>query len=257
MTGLVLRERRGEAVELITLNRPEKRNALSTALLAELQAALVAVAADSAVRVVVLTGADPAFCAGVDLGELSSGERRPLSGENAVTTLRGLPQPSIAAVNGACVTGGLELAISCDVRIASERARFADTHVRVGVHPGWGMTAILPRLVGSGRARDMSLTGDYVDAVTAERWGLVSRVVVHDELLATALSMAEAIAGGDPATLGSVKRLYDTDAGLTAALEREQEGFRAARERLDPAAVGVRVGSVIAHGREQAAGEAG
>ena len=210
------------------------------------------VGGDDAVRVVVVTGADPAFCAGVDLGELSSAERRPLSADNAVATLRRMPQPSIAAVNGACVTGGLELAISCDVRIASERARFADTHARVGVHPGWGMTAILPRLVGSGRARDMSLSGDYVDAVTAERWGLVSRVVAHDTLLDAALAMAEAMATADVTTLRAVKCLYDTDAALQAALAAEQEGFVAARARLDPASVGARVGGVLARGREQA-----
>jgi enoyl-CoA hydratase len=251
MTELVLRERRG-AVELLTLNRPEKRNALSTALLAELRRAFTAIAADDAVAVVVVTGADPAFCAGVDLGELGSGESRPLDSEGTVSMLRDLPQPSIAAVNGACVTGGLELALNCDVRIASERARFADTHVRVGVHPGWGMSAILPRLIGSGRARDMSLTGDYIDAVTAERWGLVSRVVAHDELLGAVLAVADAMASADPATLRAVKRLYDEDAGLVAALEREQEGFRSARARFMPSDVGARVDALIARGRSQA-----
>ena len=250
MSTLVLRERRG-AVELLTLNRPEKRNALSTALLAELRDTLVAVAADDGVAVVVVTGADPAFCAGVDLDELGGGEARPLDSAATVSLLRDLPQPSIAAVNGACVTGGLELALNCDVRIASERARFADTHVRVGVHPGWGMTAILPRLIGAGRARDMSLTGDYVDAATAERWGLVSRVVEHDRLLEAARAVAEAMTGADPSTLRAVKLLYDNDAGLVSALEREQEGFRAVRGRLVPGKVGARVDAVIARGRTQ------
>ena len=251
MTELLLRERRG-AVELLTLNRPEKRNALSTALLDALRGAFTEIAADSEVAVVVVTGADPAFCAGVDLGELSSREARPLDSQATVSMLRDLPQPSIAAVNGACVTGGLELALNCDVRIASERARFADTHVRVGVHPGWGMTAILPRLIGAGRAKDMSLTGDYIDAVTAERWGLVSRVGEHDRLLGAAMAIAEAMATADPTTLRSVKRLYDADAGLLSALAREREGFLVARTRLDPGAVAGRVDGVISRGRTQA-----
>lgn len=248
--SVLLRQRRGN-VELLTLNRPEKRNALSSELLTALGATLRDIAADEAVRAVVITGADPAFCAGVDLGELSGG-RRPLDNEGTVEALRGLPQPSIAAVNGACVTGGLELAINCDVRIGSERARFADTHARVGVHPGWGMSAILPRLVGSGNARDMSLTGDYVDAPTALRIGLVSRLVAHQVLLESALALAESIASADALTTRAIKRLYNEDSALLAALDREHAGFLAARQGYDPAAIAGRVEAVKARGREQA-----
>ena len=247
--SVLVRERRDE-VELLTLNRPEKRNALSSELLRALGNALREVAGDTSVRVVVLTGADPAFCAGVDLGELSA-SAGPLDDGGVLEAFRDLPQPSIAAVNGACVTGGLELALNCDIRVASERARFADTHTRVGVAPGWGMTAILPRLIGAGRARDMSLTGDYIDAETALRWGLVSRLVAHEPLLAAAFDAAAAIASADPATIRAVKRLYDLDSALVAALQRERVGFAAARSAHDPAKVAARVDGVIARGREQ------
>jgi enoyl-CoA hydratase len=247
--SVLLRERHG-SVELLTLNRPEKRNALSTELLRAIGGALRDIAADSSVRVVVITGADPAFCAGVDLGELS-GAGRPLDTDDAVAALRQLPQPSIAAVNGACVTGGLELALNCDIRIASQHARFADTHARVGVHPGWGMTAILPRLVGAGRARDMSFTGDYVDAEAALRIGLVSRFVEHDGLIDAAVALAESIASTDAAALAAIKRLYDEDSALIAALARERAGFETARMIFDPAAVAGRVEGVKERGREQ------
>ncbi|HEV3124886.1 MAG TPA: enoyl-CoA hydratase [Candidatus Dormibacteraeota bacterium] len=248
--SVLLRERRG-AVELLTLNRPEKRNALSSELLQALGSALRDVAADSGVRAVVITGADPAFCAGVDLGELSGGAR-PLDGDGAVVAMREVPQPTIAAVNGACVTGGLELALNCDIRIASERARFADTHARVGVHPGWGMTAILPRVVGAGRAKHMSLSGDYVDADAALRMGLISRLVEHASLIDTAVALAESIASADSSTLQAIKRIYDEDSALLAALARERAGFETARLMLDPAAIAGRVEGVKARGREQA-----
>ena len=243
----VLRQQRRGPVALLTLNRPERRNALSLELLAHLKTAFAQVAAGDA-TVVVVTGADPAFCAGLDLHELA-GSTRSLEGEGVISAMRAVPQPLIAAVNGACVTGGLELALNCDVRIASERASFADTHTRVGVHPGWGMSAILPRLVGSGWARHLSLTADYIDATTALRAGLVTRVVAHAELLAAAMSMAASIAAADQPVLRAYKRLYDEDGALLAALRRERAGFEEHRRGLDAGAVAARVDGVIAHGR--------
>ena len=148
-----------------------------------------------------LTGADPAFCAGVDLKELAAG------GDNlhsrAVDYLTGSPVPVIAAVNGPSVTGGLELALACDFRIASERATFADTHARVGIVPGWGLTVRLPKAVGAAFAREMSFTGNYVDAATALRVGLVNHVVAHDDLLPTARALAADVASCVPEAVRS------------------------------------------------------
>ncbi len=195
------------AVRVLTMNRPEVRNALSTELFEALYAALEQADADDAVRAVVLTGADPAFCAGVDLKQAQSlgmdyfGRFDKM---NCMNRIVALGKPVIGAINGATFTGGLEIALACDFLIASERAVFADTHARVGILPGGGMTARLPRLVGSGMARRLSMTGEVVDAAWAERIGLVTEVVVHDELLSRAIQLAEQIAEvPDPPWLGS------------------------------------------------------
>lgn len=160
------------AVRVLTMNRPEVRNALSTELFEALYAALEQADADDAVRAVVLTGADPAFCAGVDLKQAQSlgmdyfGRFDKM---NCMNRIVALGKPVIGAINGATFTGGLEIALACDFLIASERAVFADTHARVGILPGGGMTARLPRLVGSGMARRPSMTGEVVDAERAEK----------------------------------------------------------------------------------------
>ena len=177
-----------DRVATVTLNRPEARNAISAELHAQLDEAITGLDARDDVGCIVLTGADPAFCAGMDLKSLAT-ELRAVQKERQ----RGPAQrsgmmpphdtPVIGAINGPTVTGGLELAMCCDFLIASERARFADTHARVGVMPGGGMTIRLPQLVGLDRARRMSLTGDYIDAETARDWGLVVEVVPHESLL--------------------------------------------------------------------------
>ena len=184
-----------DRVAVITLNRPEKRNALNRAVRRALPAAISKCDADDDVDVMILTGTDPAFCAGVDLKEFGSGEVQQGEGfaevgerrDDGRTPFRGaLPahtKPLIGAVNGVAVTGGFEVALNCDFLIASERARFADTHARVGVMPGWGLTVLLAQRIGVGRAKEMSITGNYVDAETALAWGLVNHVVPHDELL--------------------------------------------------------------------------
>src|SRR5580698_7345222 len=188
-----------DGVGVITLNRPEARNALSGEVTELLDAAIIELDARDDVGAMILTGADPAFCAGFDLRSLST-ELRSVQQQRqrgALAHIGLMPEhdtPVIGAINGAAVTGGLELAMCCDFLIASERARFADTHARVGVVPGGGMTIRLPQLIGIDRARRMTFTGDFIDAETALAWGLVVEVVPHDSLLARAREMAATIA---------------------------------------------------------------
>lgn len=247
---VLLRETRGR-VEVLTLNRPEKRNALSVELLralAEVFAELRRDAADGPCAVVVI-GADPAWCAGLDLSEVAADGGGLAHGSDLMDHLLACPVPLIAAVNGPCVTGGLELALACDIRIGSERARFADTHARLGIHPGWGLTANLPRLIGTARAREMSFTGNYVDAAEAAAWGLISRVVPHERLLEAAVSLGEAMSSVDGRTLRAVRALYDADDAHRAALERERKGFGDFLAGMDVSAVvAARKDAVIARG---------
>ena len=179
MTDDILLIDTAERVRTLTLNRPQSRNALSSALRDRFFAALADADADDDVDVVIVTGADPVFCAGLDLKELG--------GQTALPDISprwpAMTKPVIGAINGAAVTGGLELALYCDVLIASEQARFADTHARVGLLPTWGLSVRLPQKVGVGVARRMSLTGDYLSAADALRAGLVTEVVPHDQLL--------------------------------------------------------------------------
>jgi enoyl-CoA hydratase len=205
-----------ERVRTLTLNRPQARNALSSALRDRFFGALTDAETDDGVDVVIVTGADPVFCAGLDLKELG--------GDSALPDISPrwppLTKPVIGAINGAAVTGGLEVALYCDVLIASEQARFADTHARVGLLPTWGLSVRLPQKVGIGLARRMSLTGDYLSAADALRAGLVTEVVPHDQLMPTARRMAASIVGNNQdavrALLASYHRIDDsqTSAGL-------------------------------------------
>ena len=153
-------------IATVTLNRPARRNALSAELIAGLRRALTDLDARPDVRVIVLTGADPAFCAGLDLTELGQPDS-PLRGVARGPVIPDLAKPLIGAIDGVAVTGGLELALACDFLVASERAQFADTHARVGIQPGWGLTVALPEAAGLRRAREMSATGNFIDAPTA------------------------------------------------------------------------------------------
>lgn len=222
MSALVLAERPEAGVLVLTLSRPDKRNALSAPLLTELAEQLRAGLDDAATRAVVLTGTDPAFCAGVDLDGIAAGVRFP--GE-AMRLLRTASVPVVAAVNGPAITGGLELALACDFRIGSERARFADTHARMGVTPGWGMTARLPQAVGQAWARQMSLTGSFVDAETALRIGLLNELVSHDRLLDRAVELTGLIARTNPDAGRRIRDLYSVarDATGQQALDAETQ----------------------------------
>ena len=200
-----------DGVAIVTLNRPEARNAVNV----EMATAIVdAIAACSDARCIVLTGADPAFCAGLDLRKL--GTDRLVDIPPFVAAVAGSAVPTIAAVNGAAVTGGFEIALSCDFIVASERARFADTHVRVGVYPG-PVLVDLPRRVGMAKAREMSMTGNFVDAEAALRIGLANHVVAHDELLPFTLALATAIAEQDPAMIAGMRTDWDETGALPIA----------------------------------------
>lgn len=175
-----------ERIATITLNRPGARNALSSELLRLLNETMKAADANDDVDVIILTGADPAFTAGLDLKELGDPSSNLLGGTGADGTpnsdgVRGpfpkLSKPLIGAINGVAVTGGFELALNCDFLVASENAKFGDTHARVGVMPGWGLSVLLPQAIGIRRAREMSFTGNFIDAHEAKELGLVNHVV--------------------------------------------------------------------------------
>jgi len=246
----VLTDRAVAGVAIVTLNRPEKYNALSSALVRAFDAAMTELNADQGLRAIVLTGADPAFCAGLDLNELGDGG---LGGAHAADPLHDSPVPVIAAVNGVAVTGGLEIALACDFRIASERARFADTHARVGVIPGWGLTARLPQAVGQSWARQMSFTGDFVDAPLALRIGLVNEVVPHGELLARCTELAISITSTAPDTLGRVRHSYNLGRDGTGAesLAAEAKWSEAGLAMEDPGQFASRRAAVFSRGRAQ------
>ena len=214
MTELICNVDQGVAT--VTLNRPEARNALSSALRKQLRATIAELDRDNEVRVIVLTGTDPAFCSGVDLKEMQSDVPLPDVGPFTSPFLTSCT-PLIGAVNGPAYTGGFELALACHMLIASERATFADTHARLGLTPGWGLTVLLTEAIGSRRARELSLSSQPIDAQTARDWGLVNRVVPHDRLLDEADSMARAIAANDVRAVQRLSRLYDDQAATRDA----------------------------------------
>jgi enoyl-CoA hydratase len=207
---------RDDRVATVTLNRPEARNALDAELRKALWSTMGELDADDGVAAIVLTGADPAFCAGLDLKELASTGGAALGETGAsgdTSTTRGpipeLSKPLIGAVNGVAITGGFEVALACDFLIASENGRFADTHARVGIMPGWGLTVLLPEAVGYRRAKELSTTGNFLDAHTALAWGLVNHVVPHDECVPFAQQLAADIATNDAEAVGRIMRTYD------------------------------------------------
>jgi enoyl-CoA hydratase len=212
MTQEVLQIERHGAVALIRLNRPAARNAVNMALAAAL---VDAIDACQDARCIVITGSDPAFCAGLDLRNLGTDSLAALP--PFIKTVADSRVPTIAAVNGAAVTGGFEIALACDFIVASEQARFADTHLRVGVYPG-PVLVDLPRRVGMAKAREMSMTGNFVDAETALRIGLANHVVPHDDLLPLALKLAADIAEQDPVMVATMRRDWD-ETGTMARLD--------------------------------------
>src|SRR5215211_960979 len=240
----------------VTLNRPDARNAMNAELQRALAIALASAESDDSVDVVILTGVDPAFCAGLDLRELGSTAANLVGGRDdenrsPFTALWTMTKPVIGAINGPAVTGGFELALGCDFLVASERAAFGDTHARLGVTPGGGLSVFLPQTVGLRKAKEMTLTGNFIDAHEALALRLVNHVVPHDELLPAARSLAADIAGNDQKAVRNLKQLYDRGSKLTVgdAIALEQERFR--NFRVDPSEIERRRSAVVERGRGQ------
>jgi enoyl-CoA hydratase len=249
MTTDILLIETTDRVRTITLNRPDARNALSSALRSQFFAALRDAEADATVDVVIVTGADPVFCAGLDLKELGNTTELP----DISPKWPPMSKPVIGAINGAAVTGGLELALYCDVLIASENARFADTHARVGLLPTWGLSVRLPQKVGVGMARRMSLTGDYLSAGDALRCGLVTEVVAHDELLPAARAMAASIVGNNQKAVRALLASYHhiDEQGTATGLWLEAEAARTWMRSATGDDIADSRASVIERGRSQ------
>ena len=257
MAEPVLLVERRDGVAVLTLNRPEAMNALNGALRRALAEALAEAQADPETRALILTGAGRAFCAGLDLKELGRGDG-PVGGrgETSVDLLAAMAAfegPIIGAINGAAVTGGFEVALACDVLIASEQARFADTHARVGILPGWGLSQRLSRAIGIYRAKELSLTGNYLDAAQAERWGLVNRVVPAEALLDTCRALARDMLSVVPAALTGYKRIIDDGfaASFGEGLALEARRSREANGEVTAEELEQRRSSVRERGRAQ------
>ena len=217
MSEDVLRIEKSAGVATLTLNRPAAMNAISSELAEQISSTFHDLQRESAIRAAIVTGAGRAFCAGMDLRELGSGgaeSRADKIGNPIEASMREFEGPIIAAVNGFAVTAGFELALAADVIIASTEARFIDSHARVGILPGWGLAVKLPRLIGIVRAKSVSLTGNPIDAQTAERWGLAARVVEPAELMPTCESLAQDMLACDPETLVDYKGLIDACFGM-------------------------------------------
>lgn len=228
---MIRREQQG-SVALVTLSRPEALNALNSAMLAQLQSLFAKIADDDQVRAVVLTGEGKAFAAGADIAEMRTFTAREaldyaLRGNAALAAIESLPQPVIAAVNGYALGGGCELALACDLRIASARARFGQPEVTLGITPGFGGTQRLPRTVGTGHAMQMILTGTPIDAAEALRIGLVNAVHPEEDLMLAAMALAESIAAAAPIAVRGAKRAIrdGMDRDLDRAIAGEGERF--------------------------------
>jgi len=250
-----------ERIATITLNRPEARNALSSEVLERVPQRMLDAENDDDVDVIILTGTDPAFSAGLDLKELGTDGSNLAGGSGADGSrnrfgVRGpfpaLTKPLIGAVNGVAITGGLEYALNCDFLVASEHAKFGDTHSRVGVMPGWGLTVLLPQAVGIRRAREMSFTGNFMLADEALAFGLVNHVVPHAELIPFTRQLAIDIIGNDQPGVRQIRETYAQIAMDDDHWEIEARDSRAWRRgNFSPEAVAARRAAIQARGKQQ------
>lgn len=247
------------AVVTLTLNRPRQLNALSIELRRLIVSEIRRLSSQDEIRAIILTGAGRAFTAGVDLKEagregFSLGVGSAAGSEiDMAKAFAACPWPVIGAINGFAITGGFELALMCDILLASTEAKFADTHGRVGLMPVWGLSQKLPRLIGPGRAKELSLTGNFLGAEQAERWGLVNRVCEPAVLLPEARRLAQEMASLPPALLKSLKSLIDDGASLNLpdALAMEIARGTAHNRAVTPDAAESSRREVMKRGREQ------
>ncbi|GAC70336.1 enoyl-CoA hydratase-related protein [Gordonia soli] len=237
----LLVERDGQ-VAILTLNRPERRNAINRAMRRAIKKALWQIDGDDDVHAVVITGSGSSFSSGVDLPEALSGPSPRTEGPTPTQVLRAISKPVIAAVNGACYTGGFEFALNCSFIIASDRAVFADTHAQIGLLNGWGGSALLPRSVGLPAAIQIILGGEPFDADTAVRIGLANEVVDHDRLMVRSLEIAHRIADGHPGAVQRMLRLLKDGAGASVTHALALEAEAAVSFRTDGADIGERYG---------------
>ena len=217
-----------ENIAIITFNRPEAMNALNNQTRAEFRAAIDDVAGDDAIKVLILTGSGKAFVAGSDIKEFNA--TSPFAAHNIMRLgemVEKLEKPVIAAVNGFCLGGGNEIAMGCDIIIASEKAKFGQTEINIGIIPGGGGTQRLPRLIGVSRAKELIYTGDIIRAEEADRLGLVNRVVPMDELMPAAKELAKNIATKSAAALKLAKQAinYGMQTNLASGLKYEYEMY--------------------------------
>lgn len=258
----ILLEERTDGVVTLTLNRPKQLNALSVALRTEIVAAIKRLSDDKDCRVIIVTGNGRAFTAGVDLKEAGQqgfslgtegGDKSDKPDTDMASAFAQCPHPIIMAINGFAITGGFELALMGDIILASTDAKFADTHARVGLMPVWGLSQKLPRIIGLARAKELSFTGNFLDAQTAERWGLVNRVCPVDELLGAAHQLAAEMAQCDPALLRKYKAVMEEGAAmpLPDALQMEIHVGNAHNSAVTPEAAESSRKSVMERGRQQ------
>lgn len=241
----------------IRLNRPDVMNSMSSTLLLELSDAFARVKSSSDISVVILTGeGDRAFCAGLDLKELSKGTDQFLARLNDCDIMDAIQTcgcPVIGAVNGCAITGGFELALACDFLVASDTAKFADTHARIGLVPSWGMSQKLPRLIGVNRAKELSLTGRFISAEEALSWGVVNHVVPSEQLMDKARVLAEAMLSNDAKAMSSIRSTidYGWQRDLKAGLEYEAQEFKTYTSTMARDTVASNRERVQAQGRKQ------
>ena len=260
MSDPVLLVERETAVATVTLNRPNQMNALNAELRIALGDALAELEADPEIRAVVLTGAGRAFCAGMDLKEIGGGSEGQtgyelsVAGQDAMRAgFENFSGPVIAAVNGAAATAGFEMALACDIIFVAKGAKFLDTHARVGIVPGWGLSQRLPRIIGITRAKEVSLSGNALTAELAYEWGLANRVCEAETLLQEAKALALDICSCVPGVMEQVKTMIDT--GYTMhfedAMAYELETGIESSKQIDSAKIGERRAAIIERGRDQ------
>ena len=253
---VLLVEKTGE-IAVVTLNRPTAMNALSRELRSAIAKTVDELEADPGVRVMILTGSGKAFCAGLDLKELGqkglSNPNDTITQGDPVRSLGKFSGPIIGAINGVAITGGFELALACDVLIASSNARFADTHARVGVMPGWGLSQKLSRAIGISRAKELSLTGNFLSAEQANEWGLVNRVVAPEDLLPQAKALANDMLSVIPEMLVNYKAVIDEGFAQSFGdgMQTEQRRAGADNVAVSPEEVEKRRAAIQARGKSQ------